>query len=86
MAKASPLSKLQLGWRDWRKGDHEAPERLFAVVYPELNRIAARFLHNERDHFTLEPNALVTSFAFDCLGRSRLSITTERISSRSPHK
>jgi RNA polymerase sigma factor (TIGR02999 family) len=44
---------------DWRKGDARAGERLLDAVYPELQKIAARFLLNERDGNTLEPNALV---------------------------
>ena len=44
----------------WRDGKGEASEQLFEVVYPsQLRRIAARFLSNERDGHTLEPNALV---------------------------
>lgn len=36
-----------------------AGERLAEAVYPELRRIAARFLNNERGEHTLEPSALV---------------------------
>jgi RNA polymerase sigma-70 factor, ECF subfamily len=43
----------------WRAGNAEAGDRLAAAVYPELRQIAARFLHAERAHHTLEPNALV---------------------------
>lgn len=64
-----PASQQITAWlTNWREGDQEAPERLFAVVYPELRRIAARFLHNERDHHTLEPNALVNELCVRLLG------------------
>ena len=53
---------------DWRAGDPSAPDRLFAVVHPELSRIASRFLHNERDDHTLEPNALVNELCLRLLG------------------
>jgi len=43
----------------WREGDIEAGERLLDAVYPELQRIAGRFLGGERAQHTLEPNALV---------------------------
>jgi RNA polymerase sigma factor (TIGR02999 family) len=64
-----PASLQITAWlTNWREGDQQAPERLFAVVYPELRRIAARFLHNERDHHTLEPNALVNELCVRLLG------------------
>ena len=53
---------------NWREGDANASEQLFAVVHPQLRRIAARFLHNERDHHTLEPNALVNELCLRLLG------------------
>jgi RNA polymerase sigma factor (TIGR02999 family) len=52
----------------WRDGDQAAGERLFGVVYPELRRIAARFLHHERLHHTLEPGALVNELCIRLLG------------------
>jgi RNA polymerase sigma factor (TIGR02999 family) len=58
---------------NWRKGDHDAPERLFAIVYPELRRIAVRFLHNEHNHHTLEPNALVNALCIRLLGSQPLA-------------
>jgi RNA polymerase sigma factor (TIGR02999 family) len=44
---------------DWGGGDALAGERLADAVYPELQKIAARFLNNERAGHTLEPNGLV---------------------------
>ena len=41
-----------------RAGDHEARERLIALVYPELRNIAARYLRTERPDHTLQPTAL----------------------------
>lgn len=43
----------------WRGGDAQAGERVAGAVYPELRKIAARFLAGERAGHTLEPNALV---------------------------
>ncbi len=64
-----PASQQITAWlTNWREGDRQAPDQLFAVVYPELRRIAARFLHNERDHHTLEPNALVNELCVRLLG------------------
>ena len=43
------------------------------MVYPELRRIATRFLHNERDHHTLEPTALVNELSVRLLGSQPLT-------------
>jgi RNA polymerase sigma-70 factor, ECF subfamily len=43
----------------WRAGDARAGDRVAEAVYPELQKIAARFLRAERQQHTLEPNALV---------------------------
>jgi RNA polymerase sigma factor (TIGR02999 family) len=53
---------------DWRRGDEVARDRLFAVVHPELQQIAARFLYRERGDHTLEPNALVNELCIRLLG------------------
>src|SRR5690606_26812410 len=42
-----------------RAGDADAREQLVALVYPELRRIAARYLRAERPDHTLQPIALV---------------------------
>jgi RNA polymerase sigma-70 factor (ECF subfamily) len=54
------LSKQITAWlTEWRHGDARAEALLAGAVYPELQKIAARFLHSERQGHTLEPNALV---------------------------
>jgi len=53
---------------DWRKGDEDARDRLFAFVQPELRQMAARFLRGERGDHTLEPNALVNELCVRLLG------------------
>jgi len=69
-----PASQQITEWlTNWREGDQKAPERLFGLVYPELQRIAARFLHHERDHHTLEPNALVNELCVRLLGSQPLT-------------
>lgn len=40
-------------------GDAPAQERLFAVVYDELHRLAAGYMRRERPDHTLQPTALV---------------------------
>jgi RNA polymerase sigma-70 factor, ECF subfamily len=69
MDAKSPGSQQITAWlTNWREGDPDAQEKLFAAVYPELRQIAARFLHNERDHHTLEPAALVNELCIRLLG------------------
>jgi RNA polymerase sigma factor (TIGR02999 family) len=55
----SPDRDITLLLRDWSRGDTTALPRLVEQVYPELRRIAARHLRNERPGHTLQPTALV---------------------------
>lgn len=45
--------------RAWSGGDQAALERLTTLVYPELRRIARRYMARERRGHTLQPTALV---------------------------
>ncbi len=45
--------------RRWRAGEVGARDRLMAVVYPELQQLARRYLRSERVDHTLVPTALV---------------------------
>jgi RNA polymerase sigma-70 factor, ECF subfamily len=45
--------------RAWSSGDRDALERILALVYPELRKIAQRCLSNERLGHTLQATALV---------------------------
>jgi RNA polymerase sigma factor (TIGR02999 family) len=58
---------------DWRGGDDAARERLFAVVQPELRRMASGFLRGERQDHTLEPNALVNELCLRLLGGAHVT-------------
>jgi RNA polymerase sigma factor (TIGR02999 family) len=58
---------------DWRNGDDSARDELFALVYPQLRQIAARFLQRERADHTLEPNALVNELCVRMMGGEPLS-------------
>jgi RNA polymerase sigma factor (TIGR02999 family) len=58
---------------DWRGGDNGARDRLFAVVQPELRRIASGFLRGERQDHTLEPNALVNELCLRLLGGTQVA-------------
>jgi len=44
---------------EMRRGDMDAFDRLFPIVYDELRRVAANLLRQERRNQTLQPTALV---------------------------
>ncbi len=50
---------LTLWLHQWREGDHEAANRLFAAAYDELRRLAAWQWQRELPGHTLQPTALV---------------------------
>jgi RNA polymerase sigma factor (TIGR02999 family) len=45
--------------RAWGRGDEEARERLFHLLYGELRRQAGRYMRRERPGHTLQPSGLV---------------------------
>jgi RNA polymerase sigma factor (TIGR02999 family) len=51
-----PVTQLLVAWTN---GNRAALEELIPVVYPELRRIAGRYLRRERLGHTLQPTALV---------------------------
>ena len=59
----------------WRSGDVQARDQLFAVAYPQLRQIAARFLRQERADHTLDPTALVNELALRLLGSAPIAYT-----------
>ena len=58
---------------DWRQGNEQARDQLFAIVHPQLRQIAARLLQRERADHTLEPNALVNELCIRMLGNRPIS-------------
>jgi len=55
----APGPELTRLLHDWSNGQTQALPRLIEMVYPELHRIAARYLSRERQGHTLQPTALV---------------------------
>src|SRR5256885_2054937 len=53
-----------------REGDRAAENRLFERVYPELRRMARRYMASERQGHTLQPTALVHEACLKILGGS----------------
>jgi RNA polymerase sigma factor (TIGR02999 family) len=58
MNAASALDVTKL-LREWTGGDRSALDRLLPVVYEELRRIAAAYVHRERAGHTLQATALI---------------------------
>ena len=52
----TPITSLLVAWRG---GDDAARDRLAAVLYPELRRLAQQAFRRERGDHTLQPTALV---------------------------
>jgi RNA polymerase sigma factor (TIGR02999 family) len=53
---------------DWRNGDQDAGNRLFAAAYQELRRLAAWDLERERRGHTLQATALVNELYLKLFG------------------
>jgi RNA polymerase sigma factor (TIGR02999 family) len=74
MNAETPASEQITSWlTNWQEGDANASEKLFRVVYPQLRRIAVRFLDHERQHHTLEPSALVNELCLRLLGSKSIN-------------
>lgn len=56
----------------WNAGDKSALDQLVEVVYPELRRIALRYLSNERPGNTLQSTALVHEAYLRLVGKQDL--------------
>lgn len=56
---AVPRSDITQLLAAWAEGDERALEGLLPVIYPELRRLAARYLRRERQDHTLQTTALV---------------------------
>lgn len=54
-----PAGEVTRLLRQWRKGDDQAPEALFQVVYRDLRELAEHFMRRERRGHTLPPTGLV---------------------------
>ncbi len=55
---------------EWRTGDEQAEERLIALVYPQLRRIAALRLPRDDRGFTLDTSDLVQEAYLKLLGQN----------------
>jgi len=65
---ALDLDRLETLLAGWRDGDAAARDSLFALVYPELKRLARRHLDGEALGHTLDTTALVHEACLGVLG------------------
>jgi RNA polymerase sigma factor (TIGR02999 family) len=63
---------LTLLLTEWRNGDEQAGNRLFATAYDELRRMAAWQLRSEHAGHTLQPTALVNELYLKLFGGSQV--------------
>src|SRR5215470_16903969 len=54
--KSSSVTQLLF---DWSHGDEQALDELMPLVYPELRKLAGRYLRKERSDHILQPTALI---------------------------
>src|SRR5437773_11227630 len=59
LAMDAPSAEITMLLKAWSCGDPAALERLAEQVYPELRRMARRYMKNERQGNTLQATALV---------------------------
>jgi len=59
--------------RAWGRGDNQARDDLVPLVYRELRRRAAAYLHQERRDHTLQPTALVHEAYLRLVGQQRVA-------------
>jgi RNA polymerase sigma-70 factor (ECF subfamily) len=57
--KAPPRGEVSGLLRAWGDGDRGALDRLTAIVYDELHRLARRYMRGERPGHSLQTSALV---------------------------
>lgn len=53
----------------WKRGDRKAVEALVPLIYPELHRMAERYMRKERPGHTLQPTAIVNEAYMRLAGR-----------------
>jgi RNA polymerase sigma-70 factor, ECF subfamily len=56
----------------WRRGESSALDKLVAVAYPELRRLAHRYMRGEPDGHTLQTTALVNELYLRLIDSSRV--------------
>jgi RNA polymerase sigma-70 factor, ECF subfamily len=59
MAEHKPSGEVTRLLSNWSKGDSEARDAVFPLVYDELRKLAASYLRRERSDHTLQATALV---------------------------
>jgi RNA polymerase sigma-70 factor (ECF subfamily) len=58
--------------RSWSKGDQSALDQLIQLVYPELRRLAKRYMGRERSAHTLQTSALINEAYLKLVGKPEI--------------
>jgi RNA polymerase sigma factor (TIGR02999 family) len=61
--------------QEWSRGDRAALDRVVPLVYPELRKIAARQLREDRAEHSVDPTDLVHALYLQLVGQQRASWT-----------
>jgi RNA polymerase sigma factor (TIGR02999 family) len=72
MPPGTPFTQLLA---EWRGGNQDVGQQLFAAAYQELRRLAAWHLKQERPGHTLQPTALVHELYVTLFGRESVDWT-----------
>ncbi|RSL16297.1 RNA polymerase ECF family sigma subunit [Edaphobacter aggregans] len=56
---SAPDGQVTILLKAMKTGDHSAADKLLPLVYSELHRLAAAYMHRERKDHTLQPTALI---------------------------
>jgi RNA polymerase sigma-70 factor (ECF subfamily) len=65
------ITTLLVGWRG---GDLDARDKLITLVYPQLKRVAGRYLRQQRRDHTLQPTALVNELYMSLFGQEPITL------------
>src|ERR1044071_356063 len=61
---STPAGDVTVLLRAWSAGDRNVEEQLFALILPDLHKLARYFMSNERPDHSLEPTALMNEVYF----------------------
>jgi RNA polymerase sigma factor (TIGR02999 family) len=69
---SGPSGEITLILQRLKRGDHDAHQELFSLVYEELRRMAAHYMRSERPDHTLQATALVHEAFLRLMGGAQI--------------
>src|ERR1044072_2153287 len=64
----NPTGQITMLLRELGRGNRYAADQLIPLVYPDLKRLAERYMRRERPDHTLQPTALVSETYLRLIG------------------